>query len=334
VDHLQRQLAKEKDRTADLVQAVRSAVVESAAGLIIPPVPRPPRQRKRGEPEKALVTLSDLQLGKVTATYNTEVAEARVYAYARKVIKLAQIQQADHPVREARVYMLGDMIEGELIFPNQPFQIDSSIFRQVCVDGPRILTQFLRILLTSFDKVHVVCVIGNHGRTGSRHQVVNPETNYDRMLYENVRGQLKNEKRITWNIPFEQNDRAWYAVDYPFGGYYGGDSEVNAAHPHGFLLFHGDQVSNSAAASTKAIATRVWGWASGAVPEPFCYAIWGHWHSPKRIQLNNIVAWCNGSVESTNTFAQERLSAMGKPEQLLLFCHPRVGVSAEYWIQL
>lgn len=340
VDNLQRKLAEERERTVRLVETVYSAVRDAASGLVVPPTPAPRRTvatkvcaGKHQEAEKALAVYSDLQLGKVTPTYNSQVAEERSDLYAEKIIGLTNIQRSDHPVNECRVYLLGDIVEGELIFPHQPWTVDSSLFRQVAVDGPRILAKFLRRLLADFQTVHVVGVIGNHGRLGPRRSPYNPETNMDRMLYQIVRDQMKGEKRLSWNIPWERNERAWYAVDYPFATIR--DSITNG-HPteHGFLLFHGDQIQNGASVSTGTIARRVFGWASGGVPEPFRYVVWGHWHSQKYIELNNIEAWCNGSFESTNTYAQEALSAMGPPSQRLLFCHPVVGVSAEYKVRL
>jgi hypothetical protein len=332
IDRLNRKVIREQDRTHLLVEAVHRAVKDAASGLIIPPVPKPSYALKgKGQEEKAIITLGDLQLAKVTPTYNTKVCEERVDLYADKIIGMANIQRADHPVREARVYMLGDMVEGELIFPHQPWQVDSSLLRQTVVDGPRILINFLRKLLSSFDRIHVVGVIGNHGRPGEgRRNKHNPETNYDRMLYMIVRDRLKEagENRITWHIPFERNEAAWYAVDYPFGP----KSKTSAG--SGVLLFHGDQIPGSANHSVGTIARHIYGWASGAVEEPFDYAMYGHWHTPRRSRLNKFVAVCNGSTESSNTYAQEKLAAVGTPEQFLSFFHPLRGMTAEYWVCL
>lgn len=336
-EQLARELIRAKGRTADLVEAVRRAVTDAATGLVLPPVVGPSKVLRRvartRDAEKALVVVSDVQLGKATPSYNTKVAEERLAAYAEKVCSLAAIQRADHPVDEARVYLLGDIVEGELIFPSQPHETESSLYRQTVVDGPRILVNFLRRLLLDFRTVHVVGVIGNHGALGGpvRRQY-NPETNADRMLYEFIRQLMRDESRCTWNIPFELNHRAWYAVDYPFGE----DRMIagNLLHGHGFLLFHGDQIPGSANYSMKTIANRIWGWASGAVPEPFDHVIYGHWHSPRYFEAGRYSVWCNGSTESDNRFAQERLSAMGKPTQLLLFVHPRKGVTSEYWVRL
>lgn len=337
-DRLNRQLASEKLRTGRLESAVERAVGDALSGLTIPPVPKPSRSGKlnSGE-EKAIIVLSDVQGGKVTPTYNSTVAEERIMRYARKVKLLTDIQRSAHPVKDARVYLLGDQIEGEFNFPHQPHQIDASLFRQI-KDGAEVHANFLRALLSDFELVHVVGIIGNHGRIGGRYDCVNPETNSDRMLYNLTQTILRGEKRLTWDIPWEKNERAWYAVDYPFGSPRHYEqlkvSEFGRVTTHGFLLFHGDQIPGSASHSDGTIAKHLFGWASGGVPEPFSYAIYGHWHRARSSRFNRFRFWCNGSTESTNTYAQEKLAAVGFPEQWLLFCHARRGVTAEYLVDL
>lgn len=323
-ERLTAELRRARLSKQEMVEAVYRAARDAASGLVIPSVRAPVPRRGKGDEEKAIALLGDTQLGKRTPTYDSATAERRVMEYADKIISLTDIQRMDHPIKECRVYMLGDMIEGELIFPHQPWQVDSSLFKQVTIDGPRILIKFLRRLLTAFDLVHAVCVIGNHGRLGPKRSPYNPETNMDRMLYQITKDRMENEKRLTWHIPYEKNERAWYAVDRPF-----------EKGPHGFLLFHGDQIPGSASHSVATIAKRVYGWAAGSVPEPFDHVVYGHWHNARRFRFNKFRVWCNGSTESSNTFAQEVLGeGAGPPTQLLLFTHPTHGVSAEYEVEL
>jgi hypothetical protein len=334
---LSRKLFESNDRAERMIAAVESSMELAISSLVLPPVPlwSPKVKTSKGRAEKALVVASDLQLGKITPSYTSDVCAERMQRYAEKVLQLTEIQRSDHPVDEARVYLLGDIVEGETIFPHQAFQIDSSLFIQV-TRGAEIITNFLRTLLSGFKRLHVVGVIGNHGRIGGKRSMVSsPETNSDRLLYHLARELTRKEgDRISWHIPYEKHESAWYAVDYPFGKF-SGDSDVNPLNdPHGFLLFHGDQIPGSASHSVATIGKHIYGYASGAVPEPFQYAIYGHWHTPKRFEMNKYTVWCNGSVESDNRYAQERLAAMGAPKQLLLFAHPQRGVSAEYWVAL
>ena len=324
-ESLSRQLQKERYKSSELVAAVERAVREAAAGLMIPRVPAPHLPKQGRTEEKAIILVSDLQLAKVTPTYNSEICERRMETYAESIRRIVGIQRADHPVRDARVYILGDVLEGELIFPHQAHQIDSGLYTQLMIDGPRICINFLRTLLTIFRQIHVVCVPGNHGELGGPvRRAYNPETNADRMLYRHIQIALANEPRLSWQIAYGQNESAWYAVDYPFP----------PSREHGNFMFHGQQIPNVGSASVGTIARRIWGYSSGGVVEPFENVFFAHWHTPKYIPLNNIEVFCNGSTESTNIYAQERFSAIGQPIQLLTFQHPTHGITAHYWVKL
>lgn len=332
-ERLSREMQRLKTQQDVLVDAVYRAARDAATGLYIPKYNPPKLKAKPGHAECAIAVLSDVQLGKVTPSYSSVVAEERVLRYADKIIELTKIQRSDHPVTTARVYVLGDIVEGELIFPHQPWTIDSSLFRQTLVDGPRILIGFLNRLLAEFERVHVVGVIGNHGRLGPKRSPYNPETNMDRMLYHVVKDRMEGVKRLTWNLPFIPNERAAMTVDYPFSKEAAADGKL--PEPHGFLVMHGDQIPGSPSHSVATIAKRIYGWASGSIKERFDYVVYGHWHNSRRFRFNRFKVWCNGSTESTNTYAQEQLSeGGGPPEQTLLFCHPVRGVSAEYDVDL
>lgn len=319
---LLRALDQARAKRAELVEAVYQAAKDAASTLVIPPVERPTLMSVEGRPEVAVAVVSDWQLGKRTPTYNSEVCEQRVGRYAKKVQRLAAIQRAEHPVSELRVWLLGDLVEGELIFPGQAHRIDSSLYRQVAVDGPRILSDFLRRMLATFDRVHVTAVIGNHGSiAGPLRREMHPESNSDTMLYR-ITEQLIHDDRLTWNIADPTGERGWYAID-----------EIGAFRA---LLFHGDQIRGGFAGfPLYGLAKKVWGWQSGAIRESFNHAALGHWHTPDSKTLNHTVIWVNGSTESDNTYAAEEMAAAGRPCQWLLFVDPEKGrATAEYRVWL
>lgn len=319
---LLRKVQELKTSKLEATEAVFEAAKEGISLLDLRPVVAPVPDTRQGTEETAVAVLSDWQLAKVTPDYNSEVCEERIELYAEKLIRMVEVQRKDHPIKQLNVWLLGDIIEGELIFPGQSFLIDSSLYRQVTVDGPRILGNFLRKMMTVFESVHVVGVIGNHGRLGGRSaRDMNPESNADRMLYRIVQQILANETRMTWHIPDGNNERNWYAVD-----------KIGAK---SFLLAHGDQIRGGFGGFPfYGLAKKTWGWATGAVPEHFDEVMIGHWHQPTRVTLNRITARVNGSTESTNTYAMEQLAAVGRPSQWLLFIHPEHGVSAEYCVWL
>lgn len=160
---LLRQLADAKAQRQELVEAVYKAAYDAAATLEVDPVPSPKPDLRRKTSEVAIAILSDLQLAKRTATYNSAICAERIARYADKVVELTRIQRADHPVKECRVYLLGDWVEGEIIFAGQAWALDSSLYEQILVTGRRILVNFVRQMLLAFERVHVVGVAGNHG---------------------------------------------------------------------------------------------------------------------------------------------------------------------------
>jgi hypothetical protein len=327
-DDLQRQhnrtlvsLSKAHAKRSELVSAVFDAASQAAAALKLKPVPMPDSKlhEKRGrKPEVAVAVLSDWQLGKVTPTYNSEVCEKRIERFANDVLKITDVQRADHPVTELHVWCLGDIGEGELIFPGQHWLIDASLYQQVCITGPRILGNFLRKMLANFDKVVVYGVIGNHGRLGGRaSKEMNSESNGDRMIYRITQQLLAGEDRLTWVIPDGMDERNWYAVD-TIGNY-------------SSLLLHGDQFRGQSGMPWYGLQKKVGGWRLGAIPEHFDDVYFGHYHQPTRVTLNSVTARCSGSTESTNTYAMEQLAAVGEPSQPLMFVNPEKGiVTAEY----
>lgn len=318
-DKALREADKQRKTKAALVEAVHAAVTESLRDLRIPAVPKPAKDARAGTAETAICLLSDWQLAKLTPSYDSRVCEKRVEEYAQKVIDLTNIQRRDHPVREVRVYLLGDLVEGELIFPGQAHRIDASLYRQVVVDGPRILAGFLRRMLATFDKVHVVGVIGNHGSLGGRaRKDYHPESNADAMMYEVTRLITQSEARLTWAPNLKDNERNWFALD-----------RVGSKT---FFLFHGDQVKGGFAGFPwYGFGKKLLAWRDKF---GFDYSVAGHFHTPVRFQVGGLTHWGNGTTESENTWALETLGAQGDPSQWVLYVHPKRGTTAEYEIRL
>jgi hypothetical protein len=321
-NRLLRQLDVAKATREELVDAVYRAARDAASALTLPPVTPPPSDRRRAKAEVAVVVLSDWQLGKRTPSYDSEVCAERIERLARKVVRLTEIQRSDHPVRDLHVFAVGDLVEGELIFGGQAHRIDASLYRQVTVDGPRILAGAIRHWLSAFHTVTVWSVDGNHGALGGPfRKEYHPESNADRMLYRIVQGLLEGEKRLTWNMPDPAGERNWYVV-----------AEIGA---YRSLLLHGDQFRGHSGIPWYGIQKKAGGWALGAIPEPFDDLDFGHFHQPTRLTLNRVTARCNGSTESHNTFAIEQMAAVGRPSQGLRFVEPEKGiVTAEYTIWL
>ena len=320
---------KVKNKKIEVADAIYRAVEHDIKQSKYLKVAKPLKDPRRTKNEEvAVAILADWQLAKVTPDYNTDICEERIYKFAEKIISLTEIQRQDHPVKKIHVWVLGDIVEGELIFPGQSFLVDGGLYRQVTIDGPRIMKNFFTRLLEAFEFVDVTCVIGNHGRlTGRGKGDYDPETNADRMLYQIVRLIFENEPRINFNIPDGRGERNFYAI-----GKVGNYSS---------LLIHGDQFTTIN--SVPSLKSKIYGWKVGAiqktsvdsnnfaVTEHFDDVFMGHFHTPSKFTFNTVQLRVSGSPESTNTYAIERLGAVGRPSQPLMFVHPEKGiVTAEY----
>ena len=310
---------KNKNVKDEAILAVYEAAYDAFSQFEMPPVQYKGPVSKKGSSETAVAVFADWQLGKITPSYSSDILAQRIETYTDKMVEIVNIQRAHHNVDNLHVWLLGDIVEGEEIFPGQSHLIDSGLYRQVGVYGPEILSTFLNTALENFKHVHVTGVIGNHGAVGGRaRKQHDPETNMDRLLYKIVELIFKNEPRVTFNIPDGKGERNFYAVD-TIGNY-------------SSLLIHGDQMPSPSA--THGYYKKVMGWKDGAIPEHFDDVFMGHYHQQAKMTIGSGLLRISGSPESHNTYAQEYFSSMSRPSQHLLFVHPENGITSEYSIWL
>lgn len=311
---------KYKNVKNEAVVSVYQAAFDAFSNFELPKIKTPTlKSNKHNTPETAVAVFADWQMGKITPTYNTEVLEKRIELYTEKLLEITEIQRLHHNVDNLHVWLLGDIVEGEEIFAGQSHLIDSGLYRQVGINGPRILSKFLMTALENFKTVNVIGIIGNHGAVGGKmRKSHDPETNMDRLLYKILELMFVKEDRISFNIPDGKGERNWYAVDN-IGNY-------------SSLLIHGDQLP--APAQYYGYYKKVMGWKDGAIPEHFNDVFMGHYHQQFKMTIGSSILRVSGSPESSNTYAQEYFSSMSRPCQHLMFIHPEHGVTSEYSVWL
>ena len=317
LNNAQRQLAAAKIRNDQLVAATLRGAYEATIALGKPqPIPAPQKDTRKINGEVALIHSTDWQGAKVTTTYNSEIMRRRVMQFAEKVVHLTELQRAHHPVKECVVMFGGDMVEGLFNYPAQLWAIDASLFTQFATVS-RLLEDFVRAMLTNFEKVTVIAEWGNHGRIGGKRAEVPKSDNVDRMCYEFARTILKDEKRLTWN-------------DCPE------DIQEVAVGSYRALLMHGDELGRSGFASPSAWIAGANRWKAGAHDYDFHDIYLGHYHrhAQEPIQKNFNLYW-TGSTESDNRYARDSMAASGMPSQRLHFIDPVKGrVTAQYQVWL
>lgn len=326
LNNSQRDYAKLKKSREDFTQAVVKSAHDAMLSMgAVPPIPVPKKDTRTKRTEVALLHSTDWQLGKQTLTYNTQECERLVKQSVDKVIKIANIQRADHPIKECVVMFGGDIVENSTIFPSQVYEIDSDVMVQFTA-ASRIMIDIVRTLLANFDKVKVVCEPGNHGRIGKIGELPK-DVNWDKLVYMFAGQALAGEKRLTWQMSKEDIQRV------EIGNYKA-------------LLIHGDEIRWGTASTIVRFADR---WKSGAykffdevdkITKGFDFRdlYIGHFHQHQSWNMANGEGsvFMSAAVESGNRYARDLLASNGEPSQRLHFIDPEKGrVTSEYrlWLE-
>lgn len=318
------QLRKAKDRTETALEAAMQGAYDAVDARPRPkvtpykaPAATGPRKTKA---EVALLHLTDWQGAKLTVSYNTQVMHDRVRSILDNVMKVVEIQRLDHPVDDIVVLLGGDMLEGLFNFPNQPYEVDATIFEQWVTVGT-LLDEVCRFLSARFASVKVVAEWGNHGRIGSKRAVVPKKDNLDRMAYHLAKVMSRDLPNVEWSITEEDIQR------FEIGAYRA-------------ILIHGDEVGRNGYASPMTLVKHVTAWQSGSyrvdgAPWKFKDAYMGHYHTHAQWPLPNGEGnlFQTGSIESDNRYARDNLAVTATPSQRLHFVDPRKGrVTAQYQV--
>lgn len=314
---LQKQLRAAKLKSEDLVAAIYQATRDSLAISPITSMPPPARDKRQRRGESALWHLTDWQGGKRTTSYDSKVMAKRVGVFLDKAEAITNIQREDHPVKSCTILFGGDMVEGLFNFPNQVFEVDSTILEQWRHVTETILV-VVRRALAIYEDVQVVSEWGNHGRIGSKRDAVPGADNIDRMCYETARIALDGQKRLTWEDCPEDIQKV------EIGNYRA-------------LLLHGDETGRGGFVSQTTFLTYINKLKAGAFGWDFQDVYTGHYHThDERAMADGKGAWYQtGSTESDNRYARNGLGSRAEPSQRLHFVDPdKARVTAQYKVWL
>lgn len=113
------------------------------------------------------ILLSDWQVGKLSSTYNTEIAKKRMFEFGRAA-RMAIQQKVDNGYKIDKIIlaMLGDIIESDEKHANSGRACDSSTAEQLA-DSIECIYSFMVEPLASLNvPTEVFCVAGNHDWNG------------------------------------------------------------------------------------------------------------------------------------------------------------------------
>lgn len=314
-------LGKEKSRTEAIIEASREALaaVRPLRGL------RAKDPKGPFSPEHVLILLSDAQagtevigreLGNEAWNYNTDIFRYRLRLYLAGILEVVTRHRKAYGVPHAHVWLGGDLIEGDTIFPSQMAFIDSNVLSQFFMIQYEV-TAFLMELARRFEKVSVFTTVGNHGRVSSP-KLNNDFVNWEFILYRNIQWLLRGHGNVQMDVPVE-----WWQI-----------REING---HNFCFIHGEDIMRWSGFPWYGQARVVQSYTAFGQNQgtPFRYFVHGHHHQSLDLSIPIGETFANGSFVGFTRYTTKRLNMAGiRPAQTVLFVHPKVGVTARYRIHL
>jgi len=298
---------REQARWKEFLETLKDAVVPLT---FTQPKFAPPKVGK-GDEEAAVLQVSDTHFGKLTQTYNIDVAQARFEKLVDKTLSIVALHRNAYPIKHLHIFFLGDIVEGEGIFPTQGAHLDAHAVKQALVPSQTVAGQLSR-LACNFQTVTAHCVNGNHGRTS---RFAAECANWDRVFYEVTKLATANVPNIAWDLPSLDYDE-WHKFAQVFNTR--------------FLLIHGDQIRMTLNLPFYGVTTRVSRWASSKKVSGFDAVASAHFHVCYKLWWGQKAVYANGTTVSDDDFALKGLGMESTERQWLYGVSPQHGVTWQY----
>lgn len=330
VRSLRNRLHQCNTRTEVMISQVRSAFGDRPVVIDIPKPP--PRDRHEKRVEIPVLCLGDWHFGYLYPhgehSFNYKIGHDRAMLAIDKFIATTDDRRNSAKIEELRLYLIGDMIEGESMRAGHSHSIEAPVITQAMEWAPKTLTTAIVKLMGSFRKIKIVAVPGNHGRNGPPRTDAHPATNWDRVCYETTRLMINNAIataklspgttccEIEWDLPSDRYAKAdgddWFAIDYVFDW-------CNC-------LIHGEDLRGKSFGGIPfyGIEKMIRRYAD-IVSDPIDYMYMGHIHVDASIPANFREIFVNGAIESSSTFVRKELMSGSPPSQSAVFYSEHYG---------
>lgn len=238
--------------------------------------------------------------------YNREIADRRIKHVFKNGITILNNYIAKPNYDGIIIALGGDMLSGN-IHDELARTNEAPILRSV-IDLTQLLIDGISTYADVFGKVHVPCVVGNHGRLHKKPVAKNRVfDNYEWLIYQYIAKHFRNDKRVTVQIP-----------DAP--------DAIFKVYDRTFLLTHGDQFRGGSGISGIMTPLHMGLHKKhkkhAAIHNPFDVMILGHFH--QYIHTNSMVV--NGSIKGYDEWVNLMNFPFEPPQQALWINHPKAGM--------
>ena len=298
---------------------------------------RKPSGKKTGDSVQSMIApLTDTHIGDRVESdqmsglnhYDIDIFNRRLYGWANQVLTLAEMRRNTTEVKELVVPLLGDMISGDIHEELARTNVDNCMGQMI--RGASLISQALMFLAPHFDKMRVPCVVGNHGRMTRKPPMKDKHQDWDYMLYQWIAAFCREQKNIEFHIPKTFS------------------TTIEVANRQ-ILLTHGDFINGagSGTAITKGVLNmrnvlqfrrgledeiRNLDMTEGAnlldeagMSTYFDTVLMGHFHRIDEIDVGTGSIHVCGCMKGGDEYAMQRVQAINKPRQLVLYYHPKYG---------
>jgi hypothetical protein len=162
-----------------------------------------PKPEKTKHPQEFHAMKSDDQVGERVdpawvqgvSEYNVELFKKRMDVWLGKILLFREQDKASLGLNKLVIYMLGDHVEGELIYKGQAYFIDLILVEQLltCL---KVYTNVILKLASEFPSIELFTVIGNHGRHGGKGEA-HPKSNFDYLLFRLLKEALVKQENVS-----------------------------------------------------------------------------------------------------------------------------------------
>ncbi len=249
--------------------------------------------------------ISDPHLGKITRSYNLEIATARFDYLLDSAMTIINLHR---PIRKAHIFMLGDIVQGENAFQGSKVgETSKGVYEQIHEDAVPLITKFCLSLAQGVSSVDVYGVRGNHGRYARE---APDKTNWDRFFYKSLADAMVNQKSVKV---------------YPASEFY----QLINIRGFRFFLVHGDQARGNAGVPVIALRRKMQEWY--AYVGQFNYAYAGHFHTQYFDQINTCADYTiSPPLVTGDEWAIEMVGRASQPKQLCFGIHNKYGRTFRY----
>jgi len=300
-----------RDARAALEDAeLRVETYEAATGQKVPTWTTRKRPKKSAATVCAL--LSDCHFDEIVRfsengqnAYNREIAEQRLRRFADKVIGLSYDQVQGVDIDGLVLLLGGDLVNGSLHDASE--HNETPYMPLTVAHWAGQLAACIDRLAEAFPRVHVVSVVGNHGRLTMKPRTAGrARDSWDWLLVHSAR-QLVSDDTITWQIP-ESHD----ALVEVYGTT--------------ILLTHGDSVKGGGGIGgiwppIKRLQARL------QVHKPHDLLVMGHWHQLTMAASAGLIV--NGSLKGWDSYAAIYAFSAEPAQQAWWLVTPTHGVTME-----